>query len=229
MNEPLKILFKYPCRGREEYFFKSLDSLNENIRDRNNYHISLTLDSDDTILNTPEVVSRLSSYDNVSISWGLSESKVHAINRDVPEIDWDIIVCWSQDMIATMFGFDDMMRFCIYELVNRHGDDLLFHFPEPDSMDRLNVLYVATRKYYNRFNYIYHPSYKSLWCDNESFMVSQMLGKYHYIGVLGLYEHRNMAYGKYNIPRDELFNQHQDLWGVDEENFNNRKLKNFDL
>jgi hypothetical protein len=58
MREPLRILFKYPCRGRRDMFFESLDSLDRNIRDRDNYFISLTLDTDDTILNTPEVIEK---------------------------------------------------------------------------------------------------------------------------------------------------------------------------
>ncbi len=230
MRQPLKLLFKFPCRGREEMFFDSLNSLHNNIRDRNNYHISLTLDSDDEILNRPEIIEKLKEYPNVSIEWGLSKSKVDAINRSFPDYDYDVVICWSNDMFLTMYGADDIMRDYIMDVINtREDEDFLIHFPEKDSMAALNVLYVATRKYYERFNYIYHPSYLSLWCDNESLCVAQLLGRYHYIGILGLYEHRNMAYSHYNLQRDELFNHQQSLWPIDEENFNQRRLKNFDL
>ncbi len=230
MNQPLKILFKYPCRGRKKLFFESLDSLDNNIRDKNNYHISLTIDEDDTILNRPEVIDRLSLYKNVSIAWGFSESKIHAINRSLPDYDYDVIICWSNDMFATFWGMDDIMRDYIMNIANTREDfDFLIHFPEPDSKEYLNVLYVATKPYYSRFNYIYHPSYKSLWADNESMQVAQMLNRYHYIGVPGLYEHRNPAYNHKGMERDELFNAQQLLWGVDELNFTERKAKNFDL
>lgn len=229
MSKPLKILFKYPCRGRKDLFFASLDSLNDNIRDRNNYHVSLTLDTDDDILNIPEVIGKIDTYENVSISWGLSKSKIDAINRGMPNYEFDIIICWSMDMVAVMYGFDDIMREYLYQIINNNDDDFLAHFPEKDSMEHLNVLYIATKKYYERFNYIYHPSYISLWCDNETYSVAKILNRYHYIGILGLYEHRNMAYHHYGIERDELFNHQQSFWGVDEKNFNERKAINFDL
>ncbi len=228
MNEPLNILFKFPCRGRTETFFKSLDSLNDNIRDRNNYLISLTLDEDDELLNRPEIIERINTYPNTKIEWGLSKSKIDAVNRSFPDYDWDIVVVWSNDMFATMYGFDDIMRSYMYQVINNCGDEMLFHFPEKDTMAVLNVLYVATRKYYERFGYVYHPSYLSLWADNETYDVAKILNKYHYIEVLGLYEHRNPAYG-YNTEIDELFDYQQSLWGVDERNYFERKIKNFDL
>lgn len=229
MREPLKILFKYPCRGREKLFFESLDSLNDNIRDRNNYHINLTIDEDDTILNTPEVIERINGYPNVSIGWGLSTSKINAVNRIMPEYDWDVCIVWSNDMVATMYGFDDIMRDSMYHVINNHDDDFLIHFPEFDAREFLNVLLIITKKYYNRFKYLYHPSYFSLWCDNESMCVAKMLGRYHYVGITNLYEHRNAAYHQYNLERDELFNEQQGHWQIDEANFHERRKRNFDL
>lgn len=230
MSEPLKILFKFPCRGREKMFFESLNSLNTNIRDRDNYHISITLDVDDDILTNPDVVAKIESYPNTSIGWGLSESKVAAINRSMPEYDWDVIICWSNDMFCTFYGMDDIMRGYILNVANIREDfDFLIHFPEPCSKEWLNVLYIATKPYYDRFGYVYHPSYKSLWCDNESFDISKILGRYHYVGVPGLYEHRNPAYSEYGIPRDEMFNEQQSHWGIDELNYLERKSRNFDI
>ncbi len=226
----LKLLFKFPCRGREKLFFESLDSLNRNIRDVNNYHISITIDTDDGILNTPEVVEKINTYPNTSIGWGLSKSKVDAINRNFPDYDYDVVICWSNDMFMSMYGADDIMRDYIMQIGNNRNDmDFLIHFPEPDSREYLNVLYVATRKYYERFGYIYHSSYLSLWCDNESKLVSEILGRYHFVGVPSLYEHKNPAYHHYGMERDVLFNEQQGHWEQDEKNFHERKSRNFDL
>lgn len=229
MREPLKILFKFPCRGRETMFFESLNSLNNNIRDRENYHISISIDLDDLILNRPEVIEVVSSYPNTSIGFGYSKSKVDAINRSMPDYDYDVLICWSHDMHALMYGFDDIMRADFYNIINNHGEEFLVHYPDMDAKHYLNVLYIASRKYYERFNYIYHPSYLSLFCDNESMAVSKLLGKYHYIGTTGLYVHKNPAYTHHGVERDELFNIQQSLWNVDEANFNERKVRNFDL
>lgn len=230
MSEPLRFLFKYPCRGRVDCFFESLDSLNENIRDRNNYHISLTIDTDDDVLNQPEVIERINSYPNVSIGWGLSKSKIDAINRSMPDYDFDVLICWSNDMFATFYGFDDQMRGYMYDIINKNDDDdFLIHFPEPDTNENLNTLYIATKKYYSRFNYIYHPSYLSLWCDNESMAVAQMLNRYYYVGISGLYVHKNPAYHVHGVERDSLFDTQQGHWNIDSANFQERKKINFGL
>ena len=229
MNRPIRLLFKYPCRGRKELLFKSLDSLNDNIRDRNNYHIGLTLDTDDEILNTPEVIDRINTYQNVSIQWGLSDSKINAVNRHVSDYDWDLIIVWSNDMVATFYGFDDVMRTDSLQQLEIHNYDMLLHFPEPDSVDVLNVLYIATKKYYDRFGYVYHPSYKSLWCDNESMCVAKMLGRYHFFGTQGLYVHANPAYAHSLGNRDMLFDEQQGYWQQDEDNFHRRRKLNFEL
>ena len=224
---PLKILFKFPCRGRREVFFESLDSLNNNIRDRENYLISLTLDTDDEVLNNEEVINAINAYPNVQIEWGTSSSKIEAINRSMPDHDWDVIVCWSNDMFATFYGFDDIFRESICAVFP--DLDGLIHFPEQDAREALNVLYIATRKYYDRFGYIYHPSYKSLWCDNETMEVAKLLGRYHFFGIPNLYVHKNPAYHHYQIERDELFNHQQSFWHEDESNFRNRQSINFEL
>lgn len=230
MDNPLKILFKFPCRYRKDMFFESLDSLNDNIRDRDNYLISLTLDTDDEILNTQEVIERINTYPNVKIEWGLSGSKIKAVNRSMPDYDFDVVICWSQDMFATLFGFDDVMRLYILEAMGKRNDkDFLIHFPEPDAREFLNVLYVATRQYYDRFQYIYHPSYLSLWCDNESMCVAKMLGRYEYFPIMDLYFHKNPAYHHHKAERDQLFDEQQGHWQVDEDNFHTRRRKNFDL
>jgi hypothetical protein len=223
-----KILFKYPCRGRKELFFESLNSIYINLVDKVNFHVNCTIDTDDEILNSKEVKRRLSEYENLSISLGVSASKVEAVNRNMPKDDWDIVICWSNDMIINLFGFDDLIRHYMYEAFGEEFDGL-FHLPEQDSMESLNVLYIATRKYFDRFNYIYHPSYLSLFCDNESLETAKLLGRYKYNGTLGVYTHKNPAYSKYNMERDELFNRQQDMWNIDEATYHKRKQNNFDI
>ena len=229
MREPLKFLFKFPCRGRLDSFFESLNSLNDNIRNRDSYHIALTLDEDDIVLNKPEVIEKINAYPNVSIQWGLSESKINAINRSMPDYDWDIIICWSNDMIAVCFGFDDIMRADASQQLDKHDYDLLLHFPEPDTLEVLNTLYIATKKFYNRFGYIYHPSYFSLFSDNETMAVGQMLNRYHFFSTPGLYVHRNPAYNSHGIPSDSLFLHQQSLWPIDEANYYERAKIKFGL
>ena len=217
----MKILIKYPSRGRPKQFFEGLNSIFDNVADIEKIHVALTLDSDDSSMNNDEVISKIDSYQNVTIQWGLSESKIHAVNRDIPDIEWDIIVVMSDDMRFTFWGFDQVIR-------NQFTDqdlDKFLHIPDWDAKHALATMYIAGKAYFDRLGYIYHPSYKSLWCDNEAQDVAKSLDKYYYVDWPGVIHHLNPAYG--HAPRDEMFDEQQQFWNVDEANYKQRKQQGF--
>lgn len=223
MNKPPFKLFKYPSRGRPERFFKSLESIHNNVSDKNYYHVSCTLDTDDATMNNAEIIERINSYPNTSIEWGVSESKIHAVNRSMPDIDWQILLCHSDDMLFTLFGFDVSVG---VDMLNHFPDfDGLLHYPDQDAKQALATMYIAGRGWWeSRGRNIYHPSYKSLWCDNEEMIAAQEAGRYFYCGYQ-INLHMNPAYG--HLQRDEMFNTQQGHWEQDELNFNQRRLINF--
>lgn len=221
---PPKILFKYPSRGRPERFFKSLDSLYDHLDDPDNFWVSCTIDVDDDTMNTPEITKKILGHKNISIEWGRSESKIDAVNRNITDYPWDIIAVHSDDMLFTTIGFDTMIR---VDMANHFPEfDGLLHYPDQDAKEYLATMYIAGRKFYDRFGYIYHPSYKSLWADNEIMSVAQILGKYFYCGYQ-INLHMNPAYG--HLEKDSMFLEQQSHWNEDEANFNERKKRNFDL
>jgi hypothetical protein len=225
MSTPFKILFKFATRGRVERFFNSLDSIVYNIKDVDYYHVSVAADTDDLQMCNDEVKERISKYKNVSVEWGISKSKIHAINRDMPKYPFDILVNTSDDMVFNMYGFDQ----CIRVDMNEHfpGFDGLLHYPDQDAKEHLATMYIAGRKWWEfRGKNIYHPSYKSLWCDNEEQEAAKIMGKYKYCGYQ-INVHLNPAYGY--LQKDELFIKQQGFWEVDEINYYARKAKNFDL
>lgn len=229
MNNPFRILFKYPSRSRPSRFFEGLDSIYNNISDRDSFGVLVTLDDDDETMNNAEVRDRLMTYPNIEVVYGRSESKVHAINRDFDDHikfrDFDILVCMSDDMRFTTFGFDTMMRVDMNALLPEF--DGILHYPDQDAKSALATLYVAGKNWFEfRNRKIYHPSYKSLWCDNEEQDVAKKLGKYRYPGY-NICLHLNPAYG--HLPRDPLFNEQQGHWEEDEKNYHERKERNFDL
>lgn len=223
-NPPFK-LFKYPSRGRPERFFKSLDSIVNNVSDVDYYHVACTLDLSDETMNNTEVINRIKEYKNVSIQWGESNSKIHAVNRSMPDIPFDILINMSDDMEFNIFGFDVMIG--VDMLAHFPDMDGLLHYPDQDAKEFLATMYIAGRKWWEfRGKNIYHPSYRSLWCDNEEMLVAQMLNKYKYCGYQ-INVHNNPAYG--HLPKDDLFNRQQSDWNDDEKNFYERKARNFDL
>lgn len=225
MSEPFKILIKYPSRNRPERFFDGLDNIHQFAVDKDYFHISCTLDEDDETMSNNSVVARVNEYPNTSIEWGKSKSKIDAVNRSIPDYPFDILVCFSDDMRFNILGFDQMIRVDM----NAHfpNFDGLLHYPDQDAKEYLATMYVAGKNWWEfRNKNIYHPTYKSLWCDNEEQLVAQMCGKYKYLGYQ-INVHLNPAYG--HLERDTMFNEQQSHWNDDEKNFNERKKRNFDL
>lgn len=223
MSEPFKILFKYPSRGRVSKFFEGLDTIINNVVDKDYFHISCTLDLDDPEMCNPEVVNRIMSYQNTSIQWGLSKSKIDAVNRSMPNYPFDILINMSDDMRFNLYGFDQ----CIRIDMNAHfpNFDGLLHYPDQDAREWLATMYVAGKNFYKMFGFIYDPGFKSLWCDNLVMTVAQHMKKYKYCGYQ-INIHLNPAYG--HGEKDAMFLEQQGHWGHDEELFNRIKSEGID-
>lgn len=219
----MKILFKLVSRSRPQRFFNTMNNLHSMIADKENFHVLCTLDNDDTTMNNQEVKDKINEYAYTTVIWGKSHSKIDAFNRDMEEITgWDILVAVSDDMLFTVYGFDNLIREAFR--CNAPDTDGLFHFLDNDAKTAVPVLYIAGRKYYERDLFIYNPIYWSVFCDNESMMIAKIRNRYFYTGIQ-IINHLNPAYG--HLPRDEQFNKQQDMWGHDERIYNRRFANNF--
>ena len=79
----MRILVKFPTRGRADNFFHALDKYYELAHDIDRMEFHITIDQDDDSMMAPDVLKRLAGYTNLFVSWGRSMSKIHAINRDL--------------------------------------------------------------------------------------------------------------------------------------------------
>ena len=222
-----RIVFKFASRERPERFYNAIMNLYETCQDANHYIIFAILDNDDpTLPRYKEIIEKL-DLPFLRVNYGLSTSKIDATNRLIPEdIEYDLIINWSDDMKAMVFGFDALIKQYFYS-VFPEGDGLL-HMSDGDAKSAVPVLYIADKKYFLRDGYIYHPSYISLWADNESMDVAKLRGRYHFVGEI-IYHHLNPAYG--HLERDAMFDRQQagHVWVQDELNYHTRKARNFDL
>lgn len=182
-----KILYKFPTRQRPEKFKSTLDTYYR-MMNGCNFEFVVTADSDDESMNSSEIAEYLSKKPRLGIFFGQSKTKIEAINNDVDRCkNWDILVLVSDDMIPQVHGFDDIIR-----------KEMLKHYPDGDGVlwfydgfrKNINTLCVIGRKYYERFGYIYHPSYITACCDNEFTEVANSLGKQTFINqVIIKHEH----------------------------------------
>jgi hypothetical protein len=158
---------------------------------------------------------------------GNSKNKIDAINRNLNDFDydWDILINMSDDMIFTKKGFDDIIRAEFYNDFNQY-----LHFNDGNQKCNVCTMHIVGRNYYDRFKYIYHPDYISLWSDVENDIVAKQLGCYKYMGDnVQLFRHLHPAWGL--APQDALSIKTEDrsLWVADEITFNKRKRINFGL
>ena len=221
----MKLLIKFPTRNRKNKFFTVLKQYQRLCEDIENTFFLITLDNDDDELNLPEVADIFSNFKNIKYVYGNSISKIHAVNRDIETVDeWDIVLLASDDMTPKVKGYDNIIRNKMKE-----------HYPDTDGVlwfndghqgNNLNTLCILGKKYYERFNYIYHPEYKSVWSDNEFMLVGNLLQKQTYFDeVIIEHEHPDWGYGKRdNIHQVNLLNESHDR-----NLFMSRKQNNFYL
>ena len=217
----MKILFKLTTRSRPLRAIKTLESIFNNV-ESDNFNILITLDEDD--MTTPDIYDWCSGkFEKIVIAFGKSENKIDAINRDIERVrfKWDILVNVSDDQVFIKKGFDKDIRDSFTDL------DKFIHFPD-GNQDRLATMSIIGYDYFMRDKYIYHPSYKSVYCDNEAQDVAQMRGCYIYI-PLHIFNHEHPAYSKSNWDSNYAMNMTLEKQSKDRDTLYKRRLINFGL
>jgi len=202
-EEP-KLLIKFPTRGRVDKFFNTLDKYYELLSGKCNVEFLITCDIDDISMNNSTVKDRFKKYNNLEVEYGNSKTKIEAINAGVMQRDFQIVLLASDDMIPVVKGYDAII---IESMCISFPDfDGVVWFNDGVQQDRLNTLCILGRAYYNRFNYIYNPEYKSLWCDMEFTQVGNKLGKQKYFNqVIIKHDHHSVT----NQGFDETYSQNE--------------------
>lgn len=220
----MKLLIKFPTRNRQKQFFSTFKRYQEYLLNDSTTFL-ITIDDDDKSMNNDEVINELNSYKNTKVIVGKSDSKVDAINRDIDiNDDWDIILLASDDMIPQMKGYDKVIT-SLMQSTYPDTDGILF-FNDGFQEKKLNTLCILGKKYYQRFNYIYYPEYKSTWCDNEFMMVGDILKKQTYFPMIIIkHEHPDWGYGN----MDEIHEKNHQNLNHDMDLYFKRKNKNFEL
>lgn len=218
----MKLLIKFPTRARPEKFFKVLDIYYNLLDSLSDTRFIITCDSDDKFMNCESVISKLKNYKNLQFFFGESKNKVQAVNADIYDGDYDIILVASDDMIPQEKGYDTIIRQSFKKFFP--DTDGVLWFNDGYQANRLNTLSILGKKYYERFGYIYNPTYISLWCDTEFTDVSQKLNKVKYIPhVIIKHEHPVWLNEKW----DDLQIKNDSFNDIDKINYENRKKNNF--
>jgi hypothetical protein len=171
-------------------------------------------------MNNPEMLGWLDAMPRVKYRVGESKTKVQACNDGLAEERFDIVLLASDDMAPQR---DDYAS----RIVSLFAE----HFPEGDGVLHLNdgrvgrklaTICCCDRKYFSRRGHLYHPSFTSVWCDNEWQEVAESLGRLVYVDDVLI---RHEWVGEH-CP-DALHKRNESFSNADCRTFRHRKLAGF--
>jgi len=217
MKENYRYLIKYASRGRAEWFKKAVNNITDTIHTKD-YLILVSADEDDEKMNSHEIKWFCDLNPHIKLVFGKSDSKIHAINRDMEHAgEWDILICMSDDMHFAEYGWDNVIRNKMNQFFP--DGDCFLHFSDGYVKDALATMSIMDRKYYDRDGYIYHPSYKSFSSDAEAYYVALMRGRHMYFPEI-IAHHQHPTNTK--IGNDALYKANSLHSEYDTENYFNR-------
>jgi hypothetical protein len=222
----MRILLKFPTRGRPQQFVSTLRGWLEKSDDLSRIAVLVSYDSDDATM-TPEVIAEAEKlHPAIAAIGGHSKSKIDACNRDIPEYkgDWSAVLLISDDMWCSTQGWDSHIR-----------ENMERRFPDTDgalwfwdgAQRRINTLECVGRKRYTKLGFLYHPSYFSFFSDNETTAVGLRDGKLAVIEE-SICRHQHPAWLG-GMAVDDTYRRNHAFWDQDKANFAKRKAEGFPL
>jgi hypothetical protein len=175
----MKLVIKFPSRNRPEKFKQILTKYISLLSGKHEVSFIITLDEDDSTMNTPKMrmwLDELAQANDIQYFYGNSKSKVEACNANMDGAEGDVLLLISDDMFPVQEDYDDII-YRTYQ--NTFPDyDGAIKFNDGIRKDPLMTLPCLGWKLYERFGYIYHPDYTSVFCDNEQTSACMLMGKF---------------------------------------------------
>ena len=223
----MRILLKCPTRSRPQ---KVMQTLSQYVRLANHPErigVAISCDTTDETMQRPlvreELLRILGPMEWKQVFYSDNRNKIQACNADMEKVDypWDIVLLVSDDMIPQIKGYDDVIRM---NMKGRFPDtDGLLWFNDGHQGDNLNTLCVYGRKLYESFGHIYHPDYKSLFCDTEltDLCRTSLKDKCTYVSYCIIrHEHPGTGFAQ---NMDALYDRNQKYWNEDMYTYIRRK------
>lgn len=167
--QPLsRLLIKYPTRARPDRFRESITRYRDLLSGQHDVQFVVTCDVTDWRMNRPSMRRWLREFGTTTslhVHYGWSRSKIEAVNADLADYTADVLLLASDDMVPQLAGYDDLMVSTLAEHFPNLNGAVKFNDGLRD--DGLMTYPVMGWSLYRAFGYIYHPAYRSLFCDNE--------------------------------------------------------------
>ncbi len=227
----MNILVKWPTRSRPFLFLSTFMRWRKALSGRHCVRFLISIDQDDSAMTAPWVMGMLARMPDVTFAVGpAGRTKVEACNADLPpDGDFgfgggppDMLVLASDDMQPRMHGWDDIFAQRMAQAFP--AMDGALHFADGYRPGHsLITLSVMGWNLFRRFGYVYHPAYRSFFCDNEFTAVVKAAGKYVTDSRLVI------SHDHIGRNPDALFHHNQRCWREDEMMFALRRAAGFDV
>lgn len=222
-----KLLIKFPTRNRPEKFKTVLKKYIDFLSGNHDVRFVITMDNDDETMNNKDMKTFLKRLRKKGVDlvyhYGESKTKVEACNANLENESADVLMLVSDDMIPQAKNYDEIIFELFSKAFPNFDGGIKFH----DGLrnDILMTLPIIGWKLYEKFGYIYHPEYTSLYCDTEQTISLQMMGK------LGISDICLAKHEWTSEPFDELHarNENTEMYQRDGAVFERRKMKDFDV
>lgn len=207
MGDDMKLLVKYPTRGRPVWFIKTLDKYIRMLSGRHEVEFMIAMDTDDVTMRNDVMADYLGYIstvqpDYVTITWYWKEhkGKVDAVNSCISNREFDIVLVISDDIEPQEAEYDDILV-----------KDMLSEFPDLDGIIYYNdsrngvhrnkkiTIPIIGKPVYTRLGFIVCPEFIS-WGDNYSTLLYKSVGRVQYFPRI-LLKHMWGRYGKDAVYR----------------------------
>lgn len=228
----MRILLKCPTRSRPQQVIATLKKYINLANQPKLIGIAVSCDVDDVSMTRnlvrEEIETLVKKVEWGRVYYGNNRSKIEACNANMHEIgyNWDIVVLVSDDMIPQVNGYDDIIRNQM--IANFPDTNGILWFNDGCQAEKLNTLCIYGRTFYERQGYIYHPAYKSLFCDTE--LTDLCRTDYKNICLYIPYciirhEHPGTGFAE---RMDALYQSNQKYWNEDMYTYISRKRYEYD-
>lgn len=219
----MKISLLHPSRGRpEKSFINACDWLLKSWRV--DIELILSIDrSDPKALDYHRVYSEWPNHFPIWFSERDNLSVVEATNNAAAIAKGDILIYLSDDFKSP----DNWAELVLKEFENENRpllikvDDCLQKFEVP-----VLTVPIMNRALYERLKYFWHPSYKSMFCDEDLYWTARKLGALKFSPHLK-FPHEHPANGK--APDDETYRASAKNWNQGKAIFTQRKAQGFQV
>lgn len=220
----MTILVKYPTRSRPQRFLKTLSEWITSATDLSKISWLISYDADDQTMTEPIIKAAYNLSPNLIAVKGASKTKIEACNSDIEKVPvWGVVLLISDDTWCRRAGWDQMIRDNMLKYYPNTDGCLWFH--DGTKQREICTISCIGRRYYDRFGYIYHPSFSSFFCDNEFTEIAQRDGKIVFIDQ-PLATHEHPAWGR-GMKQDALYTRNDRFWQQDKVNYEKRKAEGF--